>query len=94
MAVAINNCGNSRTRFVQELPEQITAHLGSCNDSGKTRDRLTKLGCNWGISAKDEPCQTMVRSVVVRTKSWRNRRFKLLAICTVRRSISVLEGAA
>ncbi len=58
-------------------------------DSGKTRDLLELLGCDWVISTKGEPLQAGARWVVERTNSWHNRGFKKLHICTERRTIVI-----
>lgn len=73
-------------RFGFDLPERITVHLDAGYDSGKTRDLLTGLGCDWEISTKGEPLQAGGRWVVERTNSWHNRGFKKLHICTEKRS--------
>jgi transposase len=70
------------SRFGFDLPEQITVHLDAGYDSGKTRDLLDTLGCQWVISTKGTPLQTGARWVVERTNSWHNRGFRKLAICT------------
>ncbi|GEM_PF-4137577 len=61
-------------------------------DSGKTRDLLTELGCAGVISIKGFPLQVGKRWVVERTNSWHNRSFKMLAICTERRT-RVIEAS-
>lgn len=72
-------------RFGFCLPEQITVHLDAGYDSGKTRDLLDGLGCDYVISKKGTPLQTGARWVVERTNSWHNRGFRKLHICTERR---------
>ncbi|WP_426623971.1 IS5 family transposase [Leifsonia sp. McL0607] len=72
-------------RFGFDLPEQITVHLDAGYDSGKTRNLLSSLGCDWVISKKGTPLQAGARWVVERTNSWHNRGFKKLHICTERR---------
>ena len=67
----------------------ITVHLDAGYDSGKTRDLLELLGCDWVISTKGEPLQAGARWVVERTNSWHNRGFKKLLICTERRTIVI-----
>lgn len=64
-------------------------HLDAGYDSGKTRDLLELLGCDWVISTKGEPFQAGARWVVERTNSWHNRGFKKLLICTERRTIVI-----
>lgn len=73
-------------RFGFDLPERITVHLDAGYDSGKTRELLAALGCDWVISTKGEPLQAGKRWVMERTNSWHNRGFKKLAICTERRA--------
>lgn len=65
-----------------DLPEQITVHLDAGYDSGKTRDLLNTLGCDYVISKKGEPLQAGARWVVERTNSWHTRGFRKLQICT------------
>ena len=72
-------------RFGFDLPEQITVHLDAGYDSGKTRDLLDRLGCDYVISKKGTPLQTGARWVVERTNSWHNRGFRKLQICTEKR---------
>ena len=62
------------SRFGFDLPERITVHLNAGYDSGKTRDLLDTLGCQWVISKKGTPLQTGTRWVVERTNSWHTRR--------------------
>lgn len=69
-------------RFGFDLPEQITVHLDAGYDSGKTRDLLDGLGCDYVISKKGEPLQAGARWVVERTNAWHTRRFRKLQICT------------
>jgi transposase len=69
-------------RFGFNLPERITVHLDAGYDSGKTRDLLTTLGCDWVISKKGTPLQAGARWVVERTNSWHTRGFRKLQICT------------
>ena len=71
-----------RLRRFDDLPDRITVHLDAGYDSGKTRDLLTELGCDWEISKSGTPLQTGARWVVERTNSWHNRGFKKLLICT------------
>jgi len=78
-------------RFGFDLPEKITVHLDAGYDSGKTRELLTGLGCDFVISKKGTPLQTGARWVVERTNSWHNRGFKKLHICTERR-VRVIEA--
>lgn len=72
-------------RFGFDLPEQITVHLDAGYDSGKTRDLLDRLGCDYVISKKGTPLQAGARWVVERTNSWHNRGFRKLQICTEKR---------
>jgi len=69
-------------RFGFDLPERITVHLDAGYDSGKTRDLLDTLGCDWVISKKGTPLQTGARWVVERTNSRHTREFRKLQICT------------
>lgn len=69
-------------RFGFALPERITVHLDAGYDSGKTRDLLDTLGCDYVISKKGEPLQAGARWVVERTNSWHTRGFRKLQICT------------
>ena len=69
-------------RFGFDLPEQITVHLDAGYDSGKTRDLLDGLGCDYVISKKGEPLQAGARWVVERTNAWHTRGFRKLQICT------------
>ena len=69
-------------RFGFDLPERITVHLDAGYDSGKTRELLATLGCDWVISKKGTPLQTGARWVVERTNSWHTRGFRKLHICT------------
>ena len=69
-------------RFGFDLPERITVHLDAGYDSGKTRDLLDTLGCDYVISKKGEPLQAGARWVVERTNSWHTRGFRKLQICT------------
>lgn len=73
-------------RFGFCLPENITVHLDAGYDSGKTRDLLDTLGCDWVISTKGTPLQAGKRWVVERTNSWHTRGFRKLHICTDRRT--------
>lgn len=74
------------SRFGFHLPGQITVHLDAGYDSGKTRDLLTELGCDWVISTHGEPLQAGARWVVERTNAWHTRGFKKLLICTERKA--------
>jgi len=74
------------SRFGFELPEKITVHLDAGYDSGKTRELLTGLGCDFVISTKGTPLQAGARWVVERTNSWHNRGFRKLHICTEKRT--------
>lgn len=69
-------------RFGFDLPERITVHLDAGYDSGKTRELLATLGCDYVISTRGEPLQAGARWVIERTNSWHNRGFDNLAICT------------
>lgn len=93
--VAAANCNDSPllsptleklARFGFDLPSRITVHLDAGYDSGKTRDLLDKLGCDWVISTSGTPLQAGKRWVVERTNSWHNRGFRKLHICTERRT--------
>lgn len=70
------------SRFGFDLPDRITVHLDAGYDSGKTRELLDTLGCQWVISKKGTPLQTGARWVVERTNAWHNRGFRKLQICT------------
>lgn len=74
------------SRFGFDLPERVTVHLDAGYDSGKTRDLLDTLGCDYVISKKGEPLQAGARWVVERTNSWHTRGFRKLQICTERRT--------
>ena len=89
--VAAANCNDSPLlastlekldRFGFNLPQRITVHLDAGYDSGRTRDLLTTLGCQYVISTRGEPLQAGKRWVVERTNSWHNRGFRKLHICT------------
>jgi len=49
------------TRFRFNLPEQITAHLNTDYNNGKTRDLLGAFGCDGVISARGIPLQAGAR---------------------------------
>jgi len=68
------------------LPEQITVHLDSGYDSGKTRDLLTDRGLHGKIAVKGlkAPVQASGRWHVERTNSWHNA-FNKLQRCYERR---------
>lgn len=72
------------------LPEQITVHLDSGYDSGKTRDTLAERGLHGEIARKGEkaPIQATQRWHVERTNAWHNS-FNRLQRCYERREAVV-----
>ena len=72
------------------LPAQITVHLDSGYDSGKTRDTLAERGLHGEIARKGEkaPIQATRRWHVERTNAWHNG-FNRLQRCYERRHIVV-----
>lgn len=72
------------------LPEQITVHLDSGYDSGKTRDTLAERGPHGEIARKGEkaPIQATQRWHVERTNAWHNN-FNRLQRCYERREAVV-----
>ena len=72
------------------LPEQITVHLDSGYDSGKTRDTLAERGLHGEIARKGEkaPIQATQRWHVERTNAWHNN-FNRLQRCYERREAVV-----
>lgn len=72
------------------LPEQITVHLDSGYDSGKTRDTLAERGLHGEIARKGEkaPIQATRRWHVERTNAWHNS-FNRLQRCYERRQVVV-----
>ncbi|HYZ52958.1 MAG TPA: IS5 family transposase [Streptosporangiaceae bacterium] len=68
------------------LPENITVHLDSGYDSGKTRDELTERGMQGRIARKGKkaPIQASQRWHVERTNAWHNA-FNRLQRCYERR---------
>lgn len=72
------------------LPEQITVHLDSGYDSGKTRDALAERGLHGEIARKGEkaPIQATQRWHVERTNAWHNS-FNRLQRCYERREVVV-----
>ena len=72
------------------LPEQITVHLDSGYDSGKTRDTLAERGLHGEIARKGEkaPIQATQRWHVERTNAWHNN-FNRLQRCYERREAIV-----
>jgi IS5 family transposase len=72
------------------LPAQITVHLDSGYDSGKTRDTLAERGLGGEIARKGEkaPIQASRRWHVERTNAWHNG-FNRLQRCYERREIVV-----
>lgn len=68
------------------LPDDITVHLDSGYDSGKTRDELAGRGLSGQIAHKSEkaPIQASGRWRVERTDSWHNA-FDRLQRCDERR---------
>ena len=82
----LERLGRFETHFGIGLPDRITAHLDAGDDSAKTRDLLTELGCDEVISKKGFPLRAGARWVVERTNSWHNRGFTKLLVCTERRT--------
>ena len=76
------------SRFGFDLLEKITVHLDAGYDSKGTRELLAEPGCHTGIATEGVPAaiQNTKRWVVERTKSWHNRGFQKLAICTEKRT--------
>jgi transposase len=74
------------------LPDDITVHLDSGYDSGKTRDELTERGLHGQIAHKGEkaPIQASQRWHIERTNSWHNA-FNRLQRCYERRE-SVIDA--
>jgi len=72
------------------LPEDITVHLDSGYDSGKTREELASRGLHGQIAHKGEkaPIQASQRWQVERTNSWHNA-FNRLQRCYERREIII-----
>jgi transposase len=72
------------------LPAQITVHLDSGYDSGKTRDTLTERGLHGEIAHKGEkaPIQATERWHIERTNAWHNS-FNRLQRCYERRQVVV-----
>jgi transposase len=72
------------------LPAQITVHLDSGYDSGKTRDTLTARGLHGEIARKGEkaPIQAGQRWHIERTNAWHNS-FNRLQRCYERRQVVV-----
>jgi transposase len=72
------------------LPEQITVHLDSGYDSGKTRATLTDHGLHGEIAQKGEkaPIQATRRWHIERTNAWHNG-FNRLQRCYERRRVVV-----
>jgi transposase len=72
------------------LPEDITVHLDSGYDSGKTRDTLAERGLSGQIAHKGEkaPIQASRRWHVERTNSWHNG-FNRLQRCYERSEIVI-----
>ena len=72
------------------LPDQITVHLDSGYDSGKTRDTLAERGLHGEIARKGEkaPIQATQRWHVERTNAWHNN-FNRLQRCYERREAVV-----
>jgi transposase len=72
------------------LPAQITVHLDSGYDSGKTRDTLTERGLHGEIAHKGEkaPIQATRRWHIERTNAWHNS-FNRLQRCYERRQVVV-----
>ena len=72
------------------LPADITVHLDSGYDSGKTRDLLAERGLHGEISHKGDnaPIQASQRWQVERTNAWHNA-FNRLQRCYERREIVI-----
>jgi transposase len=72
------------------LPDDITVHLDSGYDSGKTRDTLTERGLHGEIARKGEkaPIQATQRWHIERTNAWHNS-FNRLQRCYERREVVV-----
>jgi transposase len=72
------------------LPDEITVHLDSGYDSGKTRDELAGRGLHGQIAHKGEkaPIQASGRWQVERTNAWHNA-FNRLQRCYERRQIVI-----
>ena len=72
------------------LPDDITVHLDSGYDSGKTRDELAGRGLHGQIAHKGEkaPIQASRRWQVERTNAWHNA-FNRLQRCYERREIVI-----
>jgi transposase len=72
------------------LPDDITVHLDSGYDSGKTRDELAARGLHGQIARKGEkaPIQASSRWHVERTNAWHNA-FNRLQRCYERREIVI-----
>lgn len=72
------------------LPDDITVHLDSGYDSGKTRDELADRGLHSQIAHKGEkaPIQASKRWQVERTNAWHNA-FNRLQRCYERREIVI-----
>ena len=72
------------------LPADITVHLDSGYDSGKTRDELTKRSLHGQIAHKGEkaPIQATARWQVERTNAWHNA-FNRLQRCYERREVVI-----
>ena len=72
------------------LPEDITVHLDSGYDSGKTRDELAIRGLHGQIAHKGEkaPIQASSRWHIERTNSWHNA-FNRLQRCYERREVVI-----
>lgn len=72
------------------LPEEITVHLDSGYDSGKTRDELAGRGMRGEIARKGEkaPIQAGQRWHIERTNAWHNA-FNRLQRCYERREVVI-----
>lgn len=72
------------------LPDDITVHLDSGYDSGKTRDELTGRGLHGQIARKGEkaPIQASQRWHIERTNAWHNA-FNRLQRCYERRELVI-----
>jgi hypothetical protein len=67
------------TQVVEQVPEEVTAHLDAAYDSAVTRQLLDELGLDGEIARKGvpSPIQVATRWVVERTNSWMNGYGKL-----------------
>lgn len=70
------------SRFGFFLPENIRVDLDAGYDSQKTRDTLTRFGCEWKISPKGQYIEInhTRRWKIERTNAWHTRGFSLLQV--------------